>query len=56
MASTRTGAKRRRLNDTAQPSLPEDHVKKFPNPSLMSASKSDRETWKGFCEIESDPV
>lgn len=50
-----TRAKRRRLNGSPE-TLPEDHVKQFPNPPLARASDADRKAWQGFCEIESEPV
>lgn len=51
-----TRAKRRRLNGSPETLLPEDHVRQFPNPPLARATDSDRKTWQGFCEIESEPV
>lgn len=30
--------------------------KTFPNDPLLAATPTDRKAWKGFCEIESEPV
>ena len=30
--------------------------KTFPNNPLVAATVTDRKAWKGFCEIESEPV
>lgn len=51
-----TRAKRRRLNGSPETSQLEDYERKFPNSSLASVTDSDRDTWQGFCEIESEPV
>ena len=38
----------------SDPSL--DGPKTFPNNPLVAATATDRTAWKGFCEIESEPV
>ena len=43
---------RKRLSKDAD----ESTTKTFPNHPLAAASANDRKEWKGFCEIESEPV
>ena len=43
---------RKRLSKTADDLT----TKVFPNDPLAAVSAKDRKEWKGFCEIESEPV
>ena len=50
-------SKRRRLdngttNDASTPATP----KVFPNEASAAATDADKRNWKGWCEIESEPV
>ena len=51
-------SKRRRLelDDSASPSSPSPIPRVFPNDALAAATADDKKQWKGFCEIESEPV
>lgn len=44
--SSRTGPKRNQITNESE----------FPGDPLVLAAESDRGTWNGFCEIESEPV
>lgn len=49
-------AKKRRLNKVCSASSPFTENKIFPEEPLAPATNRDKQNWKGFCEIESEPV
>lgn len=49
-------SKKRRLINTSEVSNNHTSVKTFPRDPLSSAIREDKRNWKGFCEIESEPV
>ncbi|KAL2009263.1 hypothetical protein VTN00DRAFT_7457 [Thermoascus crustaceus] len=50
-------AKRRRLDSRSEITDTDDkNGKIFPNNPLVPATRSDRDKWNGFCEIESEPA
>ncbi len=48
--------KRRRLIKASDASNIERTVKVFPKDPLSPAGHDDKRNWKGFCELESEPV
>lgn len=48
--------KRRRENSTSEVSNDQTQAKVFPGDPVRSATFQDNRCWKGFCEIESEPV
>ena len=46
--------KRRRLNDESAAVLAGSKI--IPSDPLAAATEDDKKSWKGFCEIESEPV
>ena len=54
-----TGKGKRRRADTVVGSsdmFPPQSNRVYPNDPLAPATKQDKLTWKGYCEIESEPV
>lgn len=55
-----TGKGKRRRADTevglSDTPNPPQQDKAYPNDPLSPATKQDQLTWKGYCEIESEPV
>lgn len=49
-------AKKRRLNKVCSASPPSTKNKIFSEEPLAPATTGDKQNWKGFCEIESEPV
>lgn len=48
--------KRRRVASTSEVSYDQARTNNFPGDPLSSATIHDTRNWKGFCEIESEPV
>ena len=48
--------KRRRVISTSEVSNDQTETQNFPGHPLTSATIHDNRSWKGFCELESEPV